>query len=475
MAIPLNLHPDRLFPADLATRGLARRLYATVADLPIVSPHGHTDPQWFADDTPFANASALLITPDHYVFRMLYSQGLRLEDLGIPRRGDAAGGTEGEQDARRIWHAFAAHYHLFRGTPTRIWLDHAFNTVFGIDERLTAESADRYFDRINECLAQPAFRPRALFERFNIEVIATTESPLDPLLHHQKIRASGWKGRVVTAYRPDPVVDPEFEGFAANVAQLAALTGENTSTWKGYLAAHRNRRAFFRTMGATSTDHGHPTARTSDFAAGECQRLLDAALTGAITADEAETFRGQMLTEMARMSLDDGLVMQIHPGSFRNHNPLVFREYGRDKGADIPTHTDYVRALKPLLDRYGNERNLTIILFTLDETTYSRELAPLAGHYPVLKLGPSWWFHDSPDGMQRFREQVTETAGFYNTVGFNDDTRAFLSIPARHDVARRMDCRFLATLAVEHKIGEDEAFELAPLLARGLAKAAYKL
>ena len=471
MAIPLTLHPDRLFPADGATRDLARRLYATVKDLGIVSPHGHTDPQWFADDTPFANASALFITPDHYVFRMLYSQGISLGDLGVPRRD----GEPSKQDPRMLWHTFAAHYHLFRGTPTRIWLDHAFNTVFGIDERLTAESADRYFDRINQCLAQPAFRPRALFERFNIEVIATTESPLDPLLHHQKIRASGWKGRVVTAYRPDPVVDPEFEGFAANVAQLAALTGENTSTWNGYLAAHRNRRAFFRTMGATSTDHGHPTARTSDFAAGECQRLLDAALSGAITADEADAFRGQMLTEMAKMSLDDGLVMQIHPGSFRNHNPLVFREYGRDKGADIPTRTDYVRALKPLLDRYGNERNLTIILFTLDETTYSRELAPLAGHYPVLKLGPSWWFYDSPEGMQRFREQVTETAGFYNTVGFNDDTRAFLSIPARHDVARRMDCRFLATLAVEHKIGEDEAFELAPLLARGFAKAAYKL
>ena len=384
MAIPMNLHPDRLFPADAATRGLARRLYATVKDLPIVSPHGHTDPQWFADDTPFANASALLITPDHYVFRMLYSQGLKLEDLGIPRRD----GSAGEQDARKIWHAFAAHYHLFRGTPTRIWLDHAFNTVFGIDERLTTESADRYFDRINECLAQPAFRPRALFERFNIEVIATTESPLDPLVHHQKIRKSGWKGRVVTAYRPDPVVDPEFEGFAANLAQFAALTGEDTATWSGYLAAHRNRRAYFKSMGATSTDHGHPTARTSDLGATECQRLLDSALSGAITAEEAEAFRGQMLTEMAKMSLDDGLVMQIHPGSLRNHNPLVFRDYGRDKGADIPTRTDYVRALKPLLDRFGNERDLTIILFTLDETTYSRELAPLAGHYPVLKLGP---------------------------------------------------------------------------------------
>ena len=470
-SIPLTLHADRLFPADPATRDLARRLYAAVSGLPIVSPHGHTDPQWFADNAPFANASALFITPDHYVFRMLYSQGIRLEDLGIPRRD----GGPVEQDARKIWHTFAAHYHLFRGTPTRIWLDHAFATVFGIDERLTGESADRYFDHIDACLGKPAFRPRALFERFNIEVIATTESPLDLLDHHRKIRASGWKGHVITAYRPDPVVDPELEGFRENVAELGALTGENTAAWRGYLAAHRNRRAFFKSMGATSTDHGHPTARTCDLAEPSCQRLLDRALAGTASPEEAEEFRGQMLTEMARMSVDDGLVMQIHPGSFRSHNPLVFRDFGRDKGADIPTRTDYVRALKPLLDRYGNERNLTVILFTLDETTYSRELAPLAGHYPVLKLGPSWWFYDSPEGMQRFREQVTETAGFYNMVGFNDDTRAFMSIPARHDVARRMDCRFVATLVAEHKIGEDEAFELAPELAYGLSKRAYKL
>ncbi len=469
--IPLDLHPDRLFPAEPATRELARRLYATVKDLPILSPHGHTDPQWFADDAPFANASALFITPDHYVFRMLYSQGVRLEDLGIPRRD----GTPVEQDARRIWRTFAANYHLFRGTPTRTWLDHAFATVFGIDERLTPESADRCFDRINDCLAQPAFRPRALFERFNLEVLATTESPIDPLAHHAKIRASGWKGRVITAYRPDPVVDPEFEGFRDNVARFGAMTGEDTATWRGYLAAHLSRRAFFKSMGATSTDHGHPTARTCDLAESECQRLLDRALAGRATPEEAEAFRGQMLTEMARMSLDDGLVMQIHPGSFRNHNPSILRDFGRDKGADIPTPTDYVRALRPLLDRFGNDRRLTVVLFTLDETAYSRELAPLAGHYPILRLGPAWWFFDSPEGMLRFRELTTETGGFANTVGFNDDTRAFLSIPARHDVARRIDCRFLATLAVEHRIGEDEAFELAPELAYGLAKRAYRL
>jgi len=402
---------------------------------------------------------------------MLYTQGVRLEDLGIPRRD----GAPVEQDARKIWRTFAANYHLFRGTPTRMWLDHAFGTVFGIDERLTPESADRTFDRINAALATPAFRPRALFERFNIEVIATTESPLDPLVHHQKIRASGWKGRVVTAYRPDPVVDPEFEGFRDNVERFGALAGENALTWNGYLAAHRNRRAFFKSMGATSTDHGHPTALTCDLTEADCDRLFQRALAGTISPAEAEQFRGQMLTEMARMSLDDGLVLQIHPGSSRNHNPRVFRDFGRDKGADIPSPTEYVRALKPLLDRFGNERGLTVILFTLDETVYSRELAPLAGHYPALRLGPSWWFHDSPEGMLRFREQTTETAGFYNTVGFNDDTRALLSIPARHDVARRIDCRFLATLVAEHRIGEDEAFELAPELAYGLVKRAYRL
>ncbi len=467
----LNLHPDRLFSSEPAQRALARALYATVKDLPIVSPHGHTDPQWYADNEPFANASALFITPDHYVFRMLYSQGVTLEDLAIPRRD----GGPVEQDARRIWHRFAAHYHLFRGTPTRVWLDHAFHETFGIRERLAPESADRVFDQINACLAQPQFRPRALFERFNIEVIATTESPLDELAHHARLRASGWQGRVITAYRPDPVVDPEFEGFSANVERLGQLAGEDTGTWRGYLGAHRKRRAFFKSMGATSTDHGHPTAATSDFDTSDCEKLFAKALAGAVTPVEAEAFRGQMLTEMAKMSLDDGLVMQIHPGSFRNHNPQLFAAFGRDKGADMPTRTDYVHALKPLLDRYGNERDLTIILFTLDETTYSRELAPLAGHYPVLRLGPPWWFYDSPEGMQRFREQVTETAGFYNTVGFNDDTRAFLSIPARHDVARRMDCRFLAQLVTEHKIDEDEAFELAPELAYKLAKRAYKL
>lgn len=468
---PLAPHPDRLFPADPSTRAIARDLYAGVKDLPIVSPHGHTDPAWFAGDEPFANASALFITPDHYVFRMLYSQGVPLEALGIPRRD----GGPVETDARKIWRTFASHWPLFRGTPTRLWLDHAFHDVFGIRERLESANADAIFDRINEQLATPAFRPRALFERFRIEVLATTESPLDDLAQHAKIRASGWTGRVVTAYRPDPVVDPEFDGFRDNVLRLGELTREDATTWNGYLAAHRSRRTFFASMGATSTDHGHPSARTADLGPAACQGLLDRALAGTASAEEAETFRAQMLTEMAKMSVDDGLVMQVHPGSFRNHNPALFSAFGRDKGADIPMRTDYVRALKPLLDRVGNERGLTLILFTLDETAYARELAPLAGHYPVLRLGPAWWFHDSPEGMLRYREQTTETAGFCNTVGFNDDTRAFLSIPARHDVARRIDCRYLATLVAEHRMDIDEARALAPDLAYALAKRTYRL
>jgi len=465
------LHPDRLFPPDPATRDIARRLYARVQDLPIVSPHGHTDPSWFALNEPFPNAVDLLLIPDHYLVRMLYSQGVSMESLGIP----TIDGTAVETDKRRIWRAFADYYYLFRGTPSRIWLDHVFYEIFGLGQSLTPDNADDLFDAINESLQQDEFRPRALFDRFNIELLATTESPLDDLQHHKTIRDSDWSGRIVTAYRPDPVVDPEFKGFAGNVARFGELAEKDTSTWDGYLAAHRNRREFFKRMGATSTDHGHPTAATADLSRADCVALFDKALRGDCSEQEAETFRGQMLTEMARMSLDDGLVMQIHPGSFRNHSPFVFDRFGRDKGADIPSRTDYVNALKPLLDSVGNEPGLTVILFTLDETNYSRELAPLAGHYPCLKLGPPWWFHDSPEGMRRFREQTTETAGFYNTVGFNDDTRAFLSIPARHDVARRIDCAFLAELVADHRLQEEEAADIAVDLAYNLVRQAYRL
>lgn len=465
------LHPDRLFPSDPTQRAIARRLYGEVAALPIVSPHGHTDPSWFAQNEAFPDPASLFVKPDHYAFRMLYSQGIPLEQLGVPRKD----GGETSTDSRAIWRLLASNWHLFRGTPTSMWLTHAFETVFGVTERLSAASADRIYDQIEECLRKPEYRPRALFERFNLEVLATTESPLDPLVHHKAIRESGWKGRVITAFRPDPVVDPEFEGFRDNLAELARITGKDTATWDGYLAALADRRLYFKSYGATSTDHGHPTAATADLARAEAEKLFDIVRRGGATANEAELFRAQMLTEMARMSLEDGLVMQIHPGSFRNHNDVVFQRFGRDKGADIPSGTEYVRALKPLLDRFGNERDLTIILFTLDEDSYSRELAPLAGHYPALRVGPAWWFHDSPEGMRRYREMITETAGFYNTVGFNDDTRAFCSIPARHDVSRRVDCSFLARLVSEHRMEEDEAADLAVDLAYRLAKNAYKL
>lgn len=471
MAKPLSMHPDRLFPTEPGTRDIARELYQGIRNLPIISPHGHTDPGWFADNEPFANAAELLITPDHYVFRMLYSQGVSMESLGVP----TADGSPVESDSREVWRRFAEHYHLLRGTPSRMWLDSTFADVFALEVQLDAGTADQYYDRINEQLATDAFRPRALFERFNIDLLATTESPLDNLAHHRKLNESDWQGRVITTYRPDAVVDPDYEGFADNLAQFAELTGEDTTTWTGYLAAHRKRRAFFRETGATATDHGHPTATTADLSPQECETLFQRARGGQCSAVDAELFRGQMLTEMAGMSLEDGLVMQIHPGSYRNHNAAVFRKFGRDKGADIPSQTEYVRALQPLLGRYGNAPQLTIILFTLDETSYSRELAPLAGHYPALLLGPPWWFHDSPEGMRRFRQQATETAGFYNTAGFNDDTRAFMSIPARHDVARRMDCGFLAELVADHRLDMDEAAELAEDLTYNLAKRAYRL
>jgi glucuronate isomerase len=467
----MALDPDRLFPIEPGARALARALYDEVRDLPIVSPHGHTDPRWYAEDAAFPDPAQLFVTPDHYVFRMLHSQGVPLTDLGVPR----VDGGPTETDGRTIWRRLAEHFHLLRGTPSRMWLEHTFETVFGLDGRLSPATADEFYDHIAERLARPEYRPRALFDRFGIEVIATTESALDDLRWHGQVRESDWNGRVVTAYRPDAVVDPDFPGFVGNVERLGELTGCDTATWEGYLEAHRQRREFFKDHGATSSDHGHPNARTENLPQTEAAALFARVLTGQATPEEADAFRGQMLTEMARMSLEDGLVLQIHPGSMRNHSVETLARFGRDKGFDIPTRTDYVRALKPLLDEVGERADLTIILFTLDESVYARELAPLAGVYPALKLGPAWWFHDSPEGMRRYREMTTETAGFYNTVGFNDDTRAFCSIPARHDMARRVDCAFLATLVATGRLAEDEAPEVARDLAYRLAKTAYKL
>jgi glucuronate isomerase len=461
------IHEDRLFPADSTTRAIARRLYESVCNQPLISPHGHTQASWFARNEPFPDPATLFVQPDHYIYRMLYSQGISLEDLEI--------GGPVIQDPRKVWRIFAENYYLFRGTPTRLWLDHVFQELFDLSERLSQKTADLYFDTISERLSTPQFRPRALYERFRLEVLATTNSALDLLSDHQAIRDSGWKARILPTFRPDAVVDLECDGFRENLHQLAEQNGEDTATWKGYLAALRKARERFQKLGCTATDHGHPSAQTANLSQAEAERLFQQVFAGTASPKSHELFRAQMLTEMARMSVEDGLVMQIHPGSVRNHNRLVYERWGRDTGADIPQQTDYVHALRPLLDQFGNERNLTIILFTLDESAYSRELAPLAGHYPCLRLGPPWWFYDSPEGMLRFRETATETAGFYNTVGFNDDTRAFLSIPARHDVARRVDCAYLARLTAEGQLDEDEAFELARELAGDLARRAYRL
>ena len=470
MTRPLHLDADRLLPSDPAQRSIARGLYRSIADLPIVSPHGHTDPRWFATDEPWSSATDILLAPDHYIFRMLYSQGVSLESLGVHGRDGAP-----DADPREAWRVFASHYYLFRGTPSRLWLDHVFVTLFGLDVRLEAATADHYYDRIGEQLCTPAFRPRALFDRFGIELLATTEGADADLSTHHAIRKSGWKGRVVTTYRPDGVIDVEHEGFGAAMARFAELTGEDVWSWPGYLAAHQRRRADFRAAGATATDHGHPSARTANLSPAEAEALFLRVTGTDWTAADADLFRAQMLTEMARMSVQDGMVMQLHPGAWRNHNAALFASHGRDKGADLPVSLEYVAALKPLLDVVGAAPDFTLILFTLDESTYARELAPLAGHYPCLRLGPAWWFHDSPEGMRRYREMTTETAGFYNTVGFNDDTRAFLSIPARHDVARRIDCAFLARLVAEHRLDDWEAAEIAQDLAVGLARRAYRL
>jgi glucuronate isomerase len=461
------LHPDRLFPADVGTRKIAQMLYEAVRTAPIVSPHGHTQAIWFARNEPFPDPAKLLVEPDHYIFRMLYSQGVSLDELEVGR-GQLS-------DPRKVWRIFASHYYLFRGTPTRMWLDFVFQEIFGIEQRLSEKTADLYFDVISEKLKTKEFLPRALYQRFNVVVLATTDSPLDSLADHRAIRESNWKARILPTFRPDPVVDPDFDEFAQNVAKLGQQTGEDTSIWNGYLNALRATRLRFRDLGCTATDHGHPTAQTADLSTEAAKSLFSRVIASNANVQQHELFRAQMLTEMVRMSLEDGLVMQIHPGSVRNHNRKLYQRYGRDVGADIPRPTNYVDALRPLLDQFGNERDLTIILFTLDESTYSRELAPLAGHYPCLRLGPPWWFHDSPEGMMRFRQQVTETAGFYNAVGFNDDTRGFLSIPARHDMARRMDCAFLAKLVSEHRLDEEEALEVAQDLAYRLVKKAYRL
>ena len=468
----MPLHPDRFFSADPAQRIVARQLYAGIAGLPLVCPHGHVDPRLFSDpDYTFGSPVDLFIIPDHYIFRLLYAHGLALESIGIPSRD----GSAVESDHRRIWQTFADHFHLFRGTPTRLWLEHAWSHVFDIDEKLTSDSAQRIYDRMAEKLSQPELRPRTLYARFGIEVLCTTDAATDTLAAHQAIRDSGWAGRILPTFRPDALIQLDGAGWRDLVEQLGAQTGIDIHDYQSFIDAIETRRAFFKAMGAVATDHGMLMAWVEPLSEAKANQILYDALRGAVSSVDAARFSNHMLIEMARMSCEDGLVMQLHVGAHRNHNPLIFDRFGPDKGADIPIATEFTRSLKALLGLYGSDPRLTLILFTLDEATYSRELAPLAGHYPALRLGPPWWFHDSLNGMRRYFDQVIETAGLDKTAGFNDDTRAFLSIPARHDVWRRAVCDWLAGLVVRHIIDEEDAAAMARACAVDLARTAYRL
>jgi glucuronate isomerase len=471
MTQPAHLHPDRLFPASEPAQSIARDLYPAVKDLPIVSPHGHTDPSWFAQNGRFASPTALFLTPDHYVLRMLKSRGISYDALAIPRKD----GKPVETDQRKAWRLFAENYYLFAGTPSKTWVDHSLHAVFGITEELSGATADSIFDAIDAQLGTPELLPRAILDRFNVEVIATTEFALDPLTHHESMESQGIIGRVRTTYRPDDVTDPSRAAIVENLKKFGEITGEDITRWDGLINAHRKRREYFRRFGAVATDHGVPTANTADLPLVEKQALLDKILAGKHDANDAELFRAQMLTEMALLSVEDGMVMQIHAGSRRNTDPLLFDERGTDLGADIPGPTDYVGGLRALLSRCGNEPNLRLIMFVLDETTYARELAPMAGYWPSLMIGPPWWFHDSPQGIRRYLDQVVESAGFYNLAGFNDDTRALLSIPARHDVWRREVCGFLGTWVGENRLSKSSAEEIAKHLSYQAAKDAYRI
>ena len=468
----IHLPEDRIFGPDPRQKDIAQQLYAQSAHLPLICPHGHVDPRMFADpDYVFGTPAELLIIPDHYVFRMLYSQGIALERLGVPRRD----GGPVESDHRRIWQLFAENFHLFRGTPTGLWLTHELSGVFGVTDKLTAQSAQAIYDQIAALLATPAFRPRRLFERFNIEVLATTDAAADPLPHHQAIRASGWPGRVVPCFRPDAVLRIDAPDWRPALEALGQACGFEAGDYPAFIRALEDRRAYFKAQGATATDLAAPTAYTGALSGSEAEAIFQRARRGQATAADAFRFMGHMVMECARMSVEDGLVMQFHVGAYRNHNPLIFERFGPDRGADIPLQGEFTRNLQPLLAAYGNDPRLTLILFTLDEATCARELAPLAGHYPAVRLGPAWWFFDSLNGMTRYRDLVMETAGLYNTVGFNDDTRAFPSIPARHDLARRVDANWIAGLVVRGVVDLGDAEEMVQDAAYRLAKRAYKL
>ena len=472
---PLALHEDRYFDPAPAVRDKARALYERTKDLPLVCPHGHVPPRLLAEDEAFPEPAALILEPDHYIYRMLYSQGVSLEALGIPPEGPEADGVQVESDPREAWQLFAEHYYLFRGTPTGAWLDYEFSEVLGVEEKLTGESAQRVYDQIQSKLDEPGFRPRALFDRFGIDVLTTTDPASSALEHHRQIRQSDWDGRVVPCFRPDAAFALASAGWREEIRRLGQQTDREITSYDGFLQSLEEQRAFFKKMGATSTDHAVVEPVTQRLSEQEASALFDKALRGEAGEDDQRTFQAHMLMEMARMSTEDGLVMQIHPGALRDHNRAIYERFGPDSGADIPVPTEYTLNLRTLLNEYGAHPNFNLVVFTLDESSYARELAPLAGHYPAMRLGPPWWFHDSIEGMRRYRRRTTETAGIYNTAGFNDDTRAFLSIPARHDLSRRVDANYLAGLVARHQLSMDEAHEMARALAVGLVRETYRL
>ena len=465
------LNKDRYFDPNPAVRKIARELYEKVKGLPIISPHGHVDPKIFAENKPFPDPTELFIIPDHYIYRMLYSQGYSLEELGIPTLDV----SPVENDRRKIWQIFAENFYLYAGTPTGAWLSQEFAEVFGIDEKLNGENAQKVYDQMLEKLQSPEFLPRTLFDTFNIEVLSTTDAASDNLEYHKQIKDSGWGGKIIPAFRPDAVVNILADNWKEEIQKLSSVVNVDISDYKTFIKVIESRREYFKKMGAVATDQGVLSPYTHKLSESEADAIFQRALKRTMTKEDEQKFVGNMLMEMARMSSEDGLVMQIHPGVLRNHNKKIFEKFGLDKGGDIPIQTEYTHNLYDLLNTFGNHPKLKVIVFTLDETSYSRELAPLAGHYPAMKLGPAWWFNDSIQGMRRFREMTTETAGFYNTVGFNDDTRAFLSIPARHDLARRVDCNFLARQVSEHIIDIEDAYNISYQLANGLVKKAYNL
>jgi glucuronate isomerase len=468
----LQLQENRYFSPDPRQGALAGYIFNLVRDLPLICPHGHVDPHLFSDpDYSFGSPVDLLIVPDHYIFRMLYSQGIHLESLGIPAKGN----IPVEKDNRKIWQIFADHFYLFRGTPTGSWLNHEFYTVFNIREKLNSKSAQKIYDQIADKLATSELRPRKMYEKFNIEVLCTTDPATDLLTEHKAIRSAGWKGKILPTFRPDHVVDLQSENWRENIDELSSVSGIDIHSYRSFLAALQQRRTDFKEMGATCTDHAVKTAYTGELTQSEAERIFTNALKGNLRLEDSVRFMGNILIDLAKMSIEDGLVMQIHIGSHRDYNPEIFRSFGKDKGGDIPLACELTENLKPLLDRVGNDPNLTLVLFALDETVYSREMATLAGHFPVLKIGPPWWFHDSPNGIHRFLENVSETAGIYNLAGFNDDTRAFPSIPARHDVWRRVCSDWLAGLVLRGRIDLEDAEAMIVDLSYSLAKTTYKL